>query len=227
VKRLPHELRTASYVQIALDIIDERGLEALTVGEVVERSSLSRQTFYANFQNIEDLLFALVDHIWSTYFGDLEPALGDRRAPEYVVTRLSRFLDMPPSIRKLVASAIVPDAHTHPSLVLIRDRVWESVETNWITTNVNSATPRRLAVAATSVLFAATLNLCALKDAGVLTDDDVLMDLATVARALDEDPRRNRPPRGGTESTEPSGATPTTARGANDPAPSGRTISRR
>jgi AcrR family transcriptional regulator len=220
VKRLPHELRSASYLQIALDIIDEQGMEALSVGEVVERSGLSRQSFYANFSNIESLLLSLTDHIWTTYFGDLEPAREDRRTPEHVVARLSKFLDMPPAIRKLMASAIVPDAHTHPSLTLMRDRLWESVEKNWITTNVNSGTPPRLAVAATGVLLAATLTLCALMDAGVLTADDVRVDLTSVARALDEDPRRNQPLEV-TTATGPSRVATTSERESNDPTPHG------
>ncbi len=58
--------RTQKLLREALvDLIEERGFESLTVGEITERAMISRATFYRNYQDKYDL----VEQIYSEAMG--------------------------------------------------------------------------------------------------------------------------------------------------------------
>jgi AcrR family transcriptional regulator len=48
-------------LEAALAVFAERGYAAASIEEVIRRAGLSKGTFYFNFNNKEDLLFALID----------------------------------------------------------------------------------------------------------------------------------------------------------------------
>jgi AcrR family transcriptional regulator len=49
--------RSRKFIREAfIDLIDERGLEAVTVGEIIDRAMVSRATFYRNYQDKYDLV---------------------------------------------------------------------------------------------------------------------------------------------------------------------------
>jgi AcrR family transcriptional regulator len=48
-------------IDAIVELSDEQGYEATTVGEIVKRARFARQTFYGNFSNREELLLAAVD----------------------------------------------------------------------------------------------------------------------------------------------------------------------
>jgi AcrR family transcriptional regulator len=66
--------RTQTLLQQALiDLIEERGFEALTVGELTERAMVSRAAFYRNYQDKYDL----VERIFAEAMNALLAAIND------------------------------------------------------------------------------------------------------------------------------------------------------
>ncbi len=61
-RRMQKSLREA-----LIDLIEERGFEALTVGEIIERALVSRSTFYRNYRDKYDL----VEQIFAEAMGAL------------------------------------------------------------------------------------------------------------------------------------------------------------
>lgn len=54
--------RSRKFLRDALiDLIEERGFDALTVGEITERAMVSRATFYRNYQDKYDLVEQIFD----------------------------------------------------------------------------------------------------------------------------------------------------------------------
>jgi AcrR family transcriptional regulator len=68
VKRTQKLLREA-----LIELIEERGFEALTVGELTERAMVSRAAFYRNYQD----KYALVEQIFAEAMSALMNAVGD------------------------------------------------------------------------------------------------------------------------------------------------------
>jgi len=66
--------RTQKLLREALvDLIEERGFEALTVGEITDRAMISRATFYRNYQDKYDL----VEQIFSEAMGTMFTAVSE------------------------------------------------------------------------------------------------------------------------------------------------------
>src|SRR5512133_592627 len=66
--------RTQKLLREALvDLIEERGFEALTVGEITDRAMISRATFYRNYQDKYDL----VEQIFSEAMGIMLNAVSE------------------------------------------------------------------------------------------------------------------------------------------------------
>ena len=66
--------RTQKLLREALiELIEERGFEALTIGELTERAMVSRAAFYRNYQD----KYALVEQIFDEAMSDLFAAVGD------------------------------------------------------------------------------------------------------------------------------------------------------
>src|SRR6476469_8093339 len=66
--------RTQKLLREALVVlIEERGFDALTIGELTERAMVSRAAFYRNYQDKYDL----VDQIFQEAMGSLLAAVGD------------------------------------------------------------------------------------------------------------------------------------------------------
>src|SRR5215212_5355719 len=66
--------RTQKLLREALiELIEERGFDALTIGELTERAMVSRAAFYRNYQD----KYALVEQIFDEAISDLFAAVGD------------------------------------------------------------------------------------------------------------------------------------------------------
>ena len=66
--------RTQKLLREALiELIEERGFDALTIGELTERAMVSRAAFYRNYQD----KYALVEQIFDEAMSDLFAAVGD------------------------------------------------------------------------------------------------------------------------------------------------------
>lgn len=68
VRRTQKLLRDA-----VVQLIEERGFDALTIGEITERAMVSRAAFYRNYRDKYDL----VEQIFAEAMGDLLRAMGD------------------------------------------------------------------------------------------------------------------------------------------------------
>ncbi len=66
--------RTQKLLREALiDLIEERGFDALTVGEITERAMVSRAAFYRNYED----KYALVEQIFAEAMSSLHNAVGE------------------------------------------------------------------------------------------------------------------------------------------------------
>src|SRR5260221_13469167 len=72
--------RTQKLLREALiDMIEERGFEALTIGEITDRAMVSRAAFYRNYKDKYDL----VEQIFEEAMNTLLNAVGDMTGPEH------------------------------------------------------------------------------------------------------------------------------------------------
>src|SRR5258706_2166051 len=72
--------RTQKLLREALiDMIEERGFEALTIGEITDRAMVSRAAFYRNYKDKYDL----VEQIFEEAMNTLLNAVGDFAGPEH------------------------------------------------------------------------------------------------------------------------------------------------
>src|SRR5215510_13011025 len=61
--------RTQKLLREALiELIEERGFDALTIGELTERAMVSRAAFYRNYQDKYDLVEQIFEEAMSTLF---------------------------------------------------------------------------------------------------------------------------------------------------------------
>ncbi len=67
VKRMQKLLREA-----LIELIEDRGFEALTIGEITERAMVSRAAFYRNYQDKYDLVEQVFEEAMSTLLGAIK-----------------------------------------------------------------------------------------------------------------------------------------------------------
>jgi AcrR family transcriptional regulator len=72
-------------------VVAEHGYVATTVGAVLKRARISRQTFYENFTNKEDCFLAAFDERAEVFVARIEEAFGPADDP--VALRLDRVMD--------------------------------------------------------------------------------------------------------------------------------------
>jgi AcrR family transcriptional regulator len=72
--------RTRKLVRDALvELIDERGFDAITVQDIAERAMINRATFYRHFTDKYELLERCMDDVWDELVARLDPPLRDPR----------------------------------------------------------------------------------------------------------------------------------------------------
>lgn len=80
VRRMQKLLREA-----LLDLIEERGFDALTVSEIIERAMVSRTAFYRNYQDKYDLVERIFEEVMHTLMSALGN-FGPERPPQQWVS---------------------------------------------------------------------------------------------------------------------------------------------
>ncbi len=135
VRRMQKLLREA-----LLDLIEERGFDALTVSEIIERAMVSRTAFYRNYQDKYDLVEQIFDEamsallnavgelgqehpaeIWVTFFEHIaayarlyRALLGTKGSPWFVRKMRAALSDLVKERGRLPHG---PDARLHPTHV--------------------------------------------------------------------------------------------------------------
>ena len=79
--------RTQKLLREALvELIEERGFDRLTVGELTSRAMISRAAFYRNYQDKYDLVEQIFDEVMSTLRGAMAHSALDEHPPQAWVT---------------------------------------------------------------------------------------------------------------------------------------------
>jgi AcrR family transcriptional regulator len=81
-------VRSSKFLVAAMDLLNETGDVEFTVQHVVERSKLSRRSFYQHFDGKRDLLLALYEELVSQFVDDLREEV---ESPKDPIERLERY----------------------------------------------------------------------------------------------------------------------------------------
>lgn len=87
----PAAERKAELVDCALALFFEKGYEATTIADILDRTHLSKGAFYHHFSSKEDLLDVFTERLAGSVLAAAQDVLQDESLSE--VTRLSRFLE--------------------------------------------------------------------------------------------------------------------------------------
>jgi len=98
--------RTQKLLREALiELIEERGFEALTIGEITERAMVSRAAFYRNYQDKYDLVEQIFEEAMSALFSAVrEGELGVEHPAEVWVTFFEHIAEFERLYRALLGS---------------------------------------------------------------------------------------------------------------------------
>src|SRR5579859_4914017 len=96
--------RTQKLLREALiELIEERGFEALTIGEITGRAMVSRAAFYRNYQDKYDLVEQIFEEAMSALFNAVGE-LGREHPPEIWVTFFEHIAEYERLYRALLGS---------------------------------------------------------------------------------------------------------------------------
>jgi AcrR family transcriptional regulator len=80
--------RTQEILAAARKLLEQQGLESLTMEEIAAAASVAKGTLYLYFQSKDDLIQALLTQVGENILKDLEMALTDPGAPPEKLTRV-------------------------------------------------------------------------------------------------------------------------------------------
>jgi AcrR family transcriptional regulator len=75
-KRLTSEARREHLLDVAAELMGERGFESLTIEAIRERAGISRGLAYTHFDDVDDLIFALYEREVAELDRHVEAAIG-------------------------------------------------------------------------------------------------------------------------------------------------------
>src|SRR6266498_4399218 len=86
--------RTQKLLREALiDLIEERGFDALTVGELTSQAMVSRAAFYRNYQDKYDLVEQIFEEVMSTLLGTVANMESTHHPPQVWVKFFEHIAD--------------------------------------------------------------------------------------------------------------------------------------
>src|SRR5579872_3528901 len=97
--------RTQKLLREALiELIEERGFDALTVGELTSRAMVSRAAFYRNYQDKYDLVEQIFEEIRSTLQGTVATMESEQHPPQIWVKFFEHIAEYERLYRALLGS---------------------------------------------------------------------------------------------------------------------------
>jgi AcrR family transcriptional regulator len=101
--------RTHKFLQEALiDLITERGFEAITVGDIAERAMINRATFYRHYQDKYDLVAKIFEEAANALVAHMKPIHKDARG---------RVREYPPEIWVQVFEHVAEHARLYRAML--------------------------------------------------------------------------------------------------------------
>lgn len=77
-----------------LELMTEMPYKKIGIGDITDRASIARQTFYTYFRSKDELLMSFMDEGFDAYFEEIQPMLLDLKQAEKVIEMLyQRFAD--------------------------------------------------------------------------------------------------------------------------------------
>jgi len=77
-----------------LELMGEMSYKKIGIGDITDRASIARQTFYTYFRSKDELLMSFMDEGFDEYFEEIQPLLLDVAQAEKVIEMLyQRFAD--------------------------------------------------------------------------------------------------------------------------------------
>jgi AcrR family transcriptional regulator len=116
--------RTRTLLREALiDLVEERGFEALTIGELTERAMISRAAFYRNYQD----KFDLVEQIFAEAMNDMLVAIDDlgREHPADIWVRFFEHLAQYERLYRALLGKNGSPWFASKMRVALADLIWE------------------------------------------------------------------------------------------------------
>jgi len=91
-KEIVTAFRTREILAAARQLLDQRGLEALTMGEIAAAAGVAKGTVYLYFQSKDDLIQALLTQVGENILQDLEASLAAPGTPAEKLIRMVSVL---------------------------------------------------------------------------------------------------------------------------------------
>jgi AcrR family transcriptional regulator len=93
-KALVTEFRTREILAAARQLLEQRGLEAMTMEEIAAAAGVAKGTLYLYFQSKDDLILALINQVGENLLQDLEASLqAPGTPPEKLILMVSVLLE--------------------------------------------------------------------------------------------------------------------------------------
>ncbi|HEX2619641.1 MAG TPA: TetR/AcrR family transcriptional regulator [Phototrophicaceae bacterium] len=87
-----------------IDLIEERGFDALTVGELTSKAMVSRAAFYRNYQDKYDLVEQIFEEVMSTLRGTMMYTGHEQHPPQVWITFFEHIAEYERLYRALLGS---------------------------------------------------------------------------------------------------------------------------
>jgi AcrR family transcriptional regulator len=90
-----------------LELMNEMAYKKIGIGDITDRASIARQTFYTYFRSKDELLMSFMDEGFDQYFEEIQPMLLDLAQAEKVCEMLyQRFADHFPIMKMILSSDV-------------------------------------------------------------------------------------------------------------------------
>jgi AcrR family transcriptional regulator len=189
-KHLSLAKRRDSILDAAVEILEESGVENITMSALSARTGVSRQIVYQHFHNVDEVLEALFDRTYHTYFDHLDLGTNTYEFEEQRgLLRLEGIFELPLPMQRLVASAFFAGPHGRPFLMVIQRRLDELIDRNWVRPLVRIGYDQHAVISGVYTVVAATLECCELIEREMMTRLDAQLQIGRMVGLLLDNPR--------------------------------------